>query len=139
MPVGHFPPSSKALYWRHGIIINLITMDEQTSNQSQTPQAKPEQKTLMGILAYLGILVVIPFLMAKDDPFVKFHIKQGLVLVVIELVVWVLGTSMWQLWMILNLVNLATLVLAIVGIVNVIQGKQKELPLVGSFSKYFTF
>ena len=114
-------------------------MDEQTSNQSQTPQAKPEQKTLMGILAYLGILVVIPFLMAKDDPFVKFHIKQGLVLVVIELVVWVLGTSMWQLWMILNLVNLATLVLAIVGIVNVIQGKQKELPLVGSFSKYFTF
>ncbi|MSU73533.1 hypothetical protein EXS56_00130 [Candidatus Kaiserbacteria bacterium] len=114
-------------------------MDEQTPNQPQAHQPKPEHKTLMGVLAYLGILVVIPFLMAKNDPFVKFHIKQGLVLVIIELVVWVVGSSMGQLWMLLNLVNLATLVLSIVGIVNVIQGQQKELPLVGSFSKHFTF
>ncbi len=114
-------------------------MDEQTSNQSQAPQAKPQHKTLMGVLAYLGILLIIPFLMAKDDPFVKFHLKQGLVLLVIEIIVWILGSSMWQLWMILNLVQLATLVLSIIGIVNVIQGKQKELPLVGSFSKHFTF
>lgn len=114
-------------------------MDEQTPNQPQAPQAKPEQKTLMGILAYVGVLLVIPFLMAKDDPFVKFHLKQGLVLLVIEIVVWVLASSMWQLWMILNLVQLGTLVLSIVGIVNVVQGKQQELPLVGSFSKHFTF
>ncbi|OGG53049.1 hypothetical protein A3H16_00990 [Candidatus Kaiserbacteria bacterium RIFCSPLOWO2_12_FULL_53_8] len=93
----------------------------------------------MGVLAYLGILIIIPFLMAKDNPFVKFHIKQGLVLVVVELIVWVLGMYMWQLWQVLQLVNLATLVLAIIGIVNVVQGKEKELPLVGSLAKNFTF
>ena len=114
-------------------------MDEQTQGQPQAHQPKPEHKNLMGVLAYLGILVIIPFLMAKDDPFVKFHIKQGLLLVIIEIAVWVLGTSMWQLWMFLNLVNLATLVLAIVGIVNVVQGNQKELPLIGSLAKNFTF
>lgn len=95
----------------------------------------------MGILAYLGVLVIIPFLMAKDDPFVKFHIKQGLILAITEIAVWVLGMSMmfWNLWPILSLVNLATLVLSIVGIVNVVQGQEKELPLIGSFSKNFTF
>ena len=93
----------------------------------------------MGIIAYLGPLVIISYLVAKNDPFVKFHIKQGLVLLVIEIVIWLLSTTMWQLWMLLNLVNLAVLVLVIIGIVNVVQGAQKELPLVGSFSKYFSF
>ena len=111
-----------------------------SSGQPQgSMQAKPEHKTLMGILAYLGILIIIPFLMAKDDPFVQFHIKQGLVLVVVEVAVWVVGMAMWQLWMILQIVNLAMIVLSIVGIVNVVQNSQKELPLVGSFARMFTF
>ena len=101
--------------------------------------AKPDHKTLMGVLAYLGILIVIPFLMAKDDPFVKFHLKQGLILVIVELIVWVIGIMMWQLWMVLQTVNLATIVLAIVGIVNVVQGKQHELPVVGGFASMFKF
>ncbi len=101
--------------------------------------AKGKSNTLMGILAYLGILVVVPLIVAKDDPVVKFHIKQGLVLVVIEIIVWVLGMTLWQLWTLWQLVNLGCVVLSIVGIVNVVQGKEKELPLVGGFSKYFTF
>ncbi len=107
----------------------------------QTPNAteKKENNKLMGVLAYLGILIIIPFVMAKNEPFVKFHIKQGLILVIIELVVWLIGMMMWQLWAILQIVNLATLVLAIIGIVNVVQGHQKELPLVGSLAKNFTF
>lgn len=100
-------------------------------------QGKAGQNTLMGILSYVGPLVIVSYLTAKDDPFVKFHIKQGLVLLVIEAAVWILGMFMWQLWMLLNLVNLATLILSIVGIVNVVQGNQKELPLVGGFSKNF--
>lgn len=95
--------------------------------------------TLMGILAYLGPLVIVSYVTAKDDKFVKFHIKQGLVLLVIEAAVWVLGMGMWQLWMILSIVNLATLVLAIIGIMNVLGGKEAELPLVGQFSKHFSF
>ena len=95
----------------------------------------------MAILAYLGILIIIPFLTAKDDPFVKFHLKQGLIIFIAEAVVWILGMTMigWELWQLLELVNLATLVLAIIGIVNVVQGRQAELPLVGSLSKHFTF
>ncbi len=111
-------------------------MDQQFGTQ---PQNAPQKNTLMGILAYLGILIIIPFLVAKNDSFVKFHIKQGLLLIIVEIAVWVLGNFMWQLGMLLNLVNLATLVLAIIGIVNVVQGKEKELPLIGSLAKNFNF
>ena len=99
-----------------------------------------EQKnTLMAVLSYLGPLVIVSFLVANKDPFVKFHIKQGLVLLVIEIACSVLWSFMWQLWMILQLVNLATFILSIVGIINAVQGHEKELPLVGSFAKNFTF
>lgn len=113
----------------------------QTMNEMSpmAPAPAKANKTLMGVLAYLGILIIIPFIVAKDEPFVKFHLKQGLLLVIAELVVWVLGAAMWQLWMLLQLVNLAVLVLAIIGIVNVVQGKEKELPFIGSLAKKFTF
>ena len=104
-----------------------------------TPPKPMDPNTLMGVLAYIGPLIVVSYLMAKDNSFVKFHIKQALVLFIIEVATWFVGGMFYPLWMILNLVNLGILVLAIIGIVNVVQGKEKELPLVGSFAKNFNF
>lgn len=114
-------------------------MDTQGQSETSSAPQKPQVNMLMGILSYLGILVIVPLIAAKDDPFVKFHVKQGLVLAVIEVAVWVLGSVLWQLWTLWQLVNLAAVVFSIIGIINVAQAKQKELPLVGSFAKYFTF
>jgi uncharacterized membrane protein len=96
-----------------------------------------EKNTLMGVLCYLGILVIIPLITAKDDPFVKFHIKQGLVLAVIEVIVYAVGMFMWQFWAFYQLINLVMFILSIVGIINVVQGKEKELPIVGQFGNSF--
>lgn len=111
------------------------------ASESETEKAKmPGKNTLMGILAYIGPLVIISYIVGKDDPSVKFHIKQGLVLLVIEVIVWFVGGHLpYFLWFIVSLVNLAVLVLAILGIINAAQGKEKDLPLVGQFSKYFSF
>ncbi len=112
-------------------------MDTPNTNSSAP---KVETNVLMGVLAYLGPLVIISYLVSKDDPFVKFHIKQGLVLVVIQLILWVLmSMMMWGLWPLFMLIRLGILVLAIIGIVNVIQKQEKALPLVGSFASYFKF
>src|SRR5262245_30878490 len=104
-------------------------MENQQQMPGQTPAPSKElsQPTVMAILAYIGILVVIPFLMAKENPFVKFHIKQGLVLLVIEVAMWLLGMIVWPLWMFINIVNLAVLVLAIMGIINAVKGQEKPL------------
>ncbi len=104
-----------------------------------TPQATPVSKnTGLAVLAYLGPLVIVSYLMGKDDPFVKFHTKQGLVLLVIEAVLYFIFSMWWTMWMLVNLVRLALLVLAVLGIVNVVQGKEKELPVVGGWSRYFS-
>lgn len=106
--------------------------------EAAKPDAGPQKNILMAILSYIGPLVIVSYLTSKDDPFVKFHIKQGLVLFVIEVGVWFLTSMMfYQFWMILNIINLGTLILSIVGIVNAAQGHEKELPLVGQFSKHF--
>ena len=117
-------------------------MPPQTTQAPQTPpvQQGSQHRTLMGVLSYLGILVIIPLLVARDDSFVKFHVKQGLVLLIIEIAMWfVVGAFLWQFWMFLQLINLVTLVLSIMGIVNVVQGKEKELPLVGSLARHLPF
>lgn len=110
-----------------------------SAGANTTPPAKKENNTLMGVLAYIGPLVIVSYLVSKNDPFVKFHIKQGLVLLVLGVIFWALSPMFYGFWILMRVVNLAVTVLAIIGIVNVVQGKEKELPLVGPFAKYFTF
>ena len=99
------------------------------------------KNTLMAILAYVGPLIIVSYLTAKDDSFVKFHIRQGLVLFAIEVVLWLLTSQFWLLFlsfmMVWQLVHLALIVFSIIGIVNAVQGNEKELPLIGSFAKHF--
>jgi len=125
----------------------------QPTNQSSTPapQPSPEQpqtspkrdgkenmKTFMGVLSYVGPLVFVPlFTDSKNDHFLKFHIKQGLVVFSIEVLTWFLAVSILHLWSVAHIINLATFVLSVIGIVNVLQSKEKELPVVGKFSHYF--
>ncbi len=116
----------------------------ENSNYSVPPTPPPSQNSTpnnaIAILAYLGILIVIPFLTdAKNDPFVKFHIKQGLVLIVLEVVSWFLMTIPVLGWFIGSLLWLFTVIMVITGIINVLSGNQKELPLIGHLASNFNF
>lgn len=116
------------------------TGGHEPSPMGQSPKPLgPEHnnKLLFGVLAYLGPLVIVSYFMAKQDPFVKFHIKQGLVVFCIEIIVWILSSIFWQMWMVINIVNLGTLVLSVIGIINVLQNQEKQLPLVGQFGAKF--
>ena len=44
--------------------------------------AGSDNRTIMIVLAYLGLLALIPLLVEKDDPEVQWHAKHGLVLTV---------------------------------------------------------
>jgi len=109
---------------------------ETTTNQNQT-LLTTSKNIPMAYLAYIGPLVIVSYLVAKDDPFVKFHIKQGLVLFVIEVVVWFFGSMFYSLDWLLRLIDLALLVFSIIGLINVAHGKDKELPWIGQFARYF--
>lgn len=122
---------------------------ENSQNTGSAPQANPAQsaaptpqsgagdnRMLMGILAYLSILVLIPLLVEKNDPFVRYHVRQGLVLLVLEVGLMLL-TGMLMLYSVGKILNIGLVILSILGIVNVVQNKQEPIPLVGQFSKYF--
>jgi len=99
-----------------------------------------EKNKVFGILAYLGILFLVPLLAAKDSPFAKYHTNQGLVLFVVwiatAIVLGILNVVLWTIGLgfigsILSLVYLGFLVLAVLGIINAAQGKCVPLPVIG--------
>lgn len=104
---------------------------------TEAPKAEVGQNTIMAILAYIGPLVIVSYVMAKDEPFVKFHIKQGLVLFISEVVLWFIMSAVYMLWPIIQIVHLGIIVLSILGIINAVQGKEKELPIVGKWGESF--
>jgi uncharacterized membrane protein len=89
--------------------------------------------TTMAIIAY--IVFFIPLLLgAKDDPFVKYHVKQGMVLFVTWMVAWFLGILPIMggtLGMILSLISF---VLMIIGIIGASRGEEKPLPVIGKYA-----
>jgi len=105
-----------------------------------SPQTTGSQKnTGMAILGY--ILFFIPLLTdAKDDPFVKYHVKQGLLLWIIAIASVVIGVIPILGWIIALIVPLVVFVLAILGIINAANGEMKPVPLVGQYAEqWFKF
>lgn len=97
-----------------------------------------DNNLLMGILCYISILVFIPIFAAKDSRYVRFHANQGLVLFIAE-IVWYIASSILKFIIrlsffakLLSFLNIVFVILAVLGIVNVVNGKAKELPVIGS-------
>ena len=112
------------------------------NQQGAYESADIEQNKVMAVLAYLGPLVLVPILAAKDSKFAKFHANQGLVLFIcsivytaalffISFILYSISDYLGFIVYILRLVNVAFLVLAILGIINAINGQAKELPVIG--------
>jgi len=101
---------------------------------------KKEKNTGMAIIAY--ILFFVPLLTdAKDDPFVKYHVRQGLVLFITAIIVWIIDRFLFLIpvigWGLTYLLGFFMLTLFIIGVIHAAGGQQKPLPLIGKFSEKF--
>ncbi len=105
--------------------------------QQNSQKPTNQQKDMTAILSYLGILVLVPLLAKKENDFCQYHAKQGLVLFVAEIITMVIVWVPFIGWIIGFLAWIAWVVLSLIGIINVANGKQKALPIVGSFAKKF--
>lgn len=114
----------------------------------------------MAILAY--ILPFIPYFAEKKNKYVKYHSRQGMDLLLVAVIYTIIynvltsviqvRTSCGSLWgyelgnycrvtpwwvtLPLSLVGLCISAIAIIGIINAINGKAKELPLIGKFKVF---
>ena len=93
-----------------------------------------EKNIGMAVLCYFGILVLIPLLTdAKNDSFVKFHIKQGLVLLIAAVILNVIWAIPVIGWAIGALGNLFVIILFVMGIINSASGREVQLPVIGQY------
>lgn len=94
------------------------------------------KNTGMAIVAYIAFF--IPLLTEdKNDPFVKFHVKQGLTLFVAWIAVSFVSMIPFIGWTLSPILSLAMLALMGIGIYRGYKGEQKPLPLIGGFAKNF--
>jgi len=87
---------------------------------------------IMAALSYLGIFVLIPLLAAKDSKYARFHVNQGLILLICAVVSFAVS-KIPGLAFIAWILNLAILILAVIGIINAVKGQAKELPYIGKY------
>jgi uncharacterized membrane protein len=104
--------------------------------------AKDQQKksggvNAMALLSYLGILVLIPLLVAKEDEFAQYHAKQGLVLLIVGVGGMLIGAIPIIGWLLAPFISLAWLVFVVLGIINVVKNEKKELPIIGQYADRF--
>ncbi len=91
----------------------------------------PKKNICMAVVAY--ILFFVPLLTEdKNDPFVKYHVKQGLVLFLTAVIIFIVSPFVGLLFILLDLLLLALLV---IGILNASNGVEKPLPLIGKLGE----
>jgi uncharacterized membrane protein len=107
-------------------------------------EKRKSEDVIFLILAYFGIFALIPFFVVKDNEFVRWHSKQGLVLVGFEIILWIvlmiigfvpilniifafLGLFIW----------LGILILHILCIVKALKGEKWYVPVVGKYADKF--
>ena len=111
-------------------------------NEQQFHPQDIESNKVMAILAYFGILVLIPLFAAKESKFARYHVNQGLVLFIAEVaygivyavlssIIWAISWRLYFITRIIGFFSLVFLVLSVIGIVNAVNGQAKELPVIG--------
>lgn len=108
--------------------------------------AASNKNTGMAALAYVLYFILL-FTDARNDVYVKFHIKQAMtllasviiwavvsnVLIFLPILGWIVG------WLGGIVISILLVVLWVLGIMNALNGRMAELPVIGKYAKHFTF
>lgn len=113
-------------------------MENQQPNSlgQQMPVSAPgnEHKSFAA-MSYVSALCLVSLFAKKDDEFVQFHAKQGLVLFIAEVVLSFInvipgiGYGIWR------IVSLVLFIVAVLGMVNAWKGRYWKLPLLSEYAK----
>lgn len=123
-----------------------------TTPTSSSPKSLDHDNKLFAAISYLSILFIIPWVVKKDDPYVAFHLKQGIGLFVGEVIVWV---ALWLIESFLTVVlsyhavsfvillnKVAWLffaALSLVGVYYAFKGQTKKLPWIDVITQHIKF
>lgn len=85
---------------------------------------------LYGVMCYLNMLIIVPALFGMRDSYVRFHINQGLLLVVANIIFNFVGI-LPNMYLPAAGLNILVFIFSILGVINAWKGEMKELPIIG--------
>jgi len=92
------------------------------------PPASSSDETVMLVLCYIGLLALIPYLVAKEVPIIRWHARQGLALALVGLAC--VGIALIPYLGFVGHLGLAgVLVLSIIGVVKALDRAQWRMPV----------
>lgn len=114
---------------------------DNTGNSNQNDQSNT---ILFSILSYIGILWLIPLLVEKNDKVVRFHVNQGIVLFIFDIIGSIAVGILSAIFVFIPVISFLGVVIAylfgilcfvlmIIGIVNAANKSEKPLPIIGKF------
>jgi uncharacterized membrane protein len=118
--------------------------------QTPIPPRRSENRTLMLVLSYLGILALVPLFVEKDDPEVQWHAKHGVVMFVAWVILFIalsivsmaLGSLPGVGWVVSVVLGcglypilwVGILVIHIIAIMRALKGEKLTLPLITEYA-----
>lgn len=111
-------------------------MVENEQGNTYLDPAEVQSGKTYAVLAYLGILVLIPIFAAKENRYARYHANQGLVLFLAEVVCSILSMLSFVPFasMIGSICGFVCFIFMILGLVNASKGVMKPLPLIGGIT-----
>ena len=110
--------------------------EKKAEEEKAEPKSDVEENKIFAILAYIGILVLIPILAAPKSKFARYHSNQGLILLIVDIIAGVMGGLLGLIpyvGCVFGLIlGVACLIFMILGIINAVNGEEKPLPVIGN-------
>lgn len=116
--------------------------DKAVDKKQTVTKKEIEENKMNGVLCYLWILVIVPLVdeKAKKSPYVKFHINQGLILIITSIILFpvymILAFIPFLGWLISFVLGVGLFVIWLMGLLSAINGEMKRLPIIGNFEIY---
>ncbi|MBF0522742.1 MAG: hypothetical protein HQL24_06775 [Candidatus Omnitrophica bacterium] len=83
---------------------------------------------MFALLSYLSIFCIIPLVLKKENPFVLAHGKQGLVIFVAQVGIFVIHIVLGSLFLRLGFFVFG--ILSLMGIIHVLRGRYIKIPVI---------
>ena len=117
-------------------------LDTEDTTDRFSPRDVRSHRT-MAALSYLGILWAIPFFFARTSRFVRFHLGQGVLLLLADgIMATLLGITFLldglapavcpALAAVVEVIAILALILKVCGVTFALRGRARELPLIGA-------
>ncbi|SES92435.1 hypothetical protein [[Clostridium] polysaccharolyticum] len=118
-----------------------LKKDIQSNSADRTSEFAKEDiraNSAIAASAYIPLLFLLPFFIRPDSRFARFHANQGLILFILDAVLGIARSTIFNLPFVRMpvdlVVSLVTLGYFLYGFIHALNGKAKELPFIGRFN-----